>query len=135
MAGHYPQDRCGTDEFCRIVGMSKTTFHTRYRNDPKCIKQWDMRVDALNRLTFSRAAAEREAKERAGRPVHGNHGRAKTRACPACTQQVHNRCNQCRQCGYLFRWPCTTCGKRSDAVLRACATCGTPRPVRSADTE
>ena len=103
MPGKYPEGRCGTSEFCRIAGLSKTVFFTRYRNDPTYIKRWDIRIDALNRLNMSRAAADLEAKQRAGRPAHGNAGRAMRRECPACAAMVHNRCNECRFCGYAFR--------------------------------
>ena len=127
MPGKYPMGRCGTEEFCRMAGLSKTIFFTRYRQDPKYIKQFDIRIDALNRLNMSRDAGERFAETRAGRRAHGNAGRAMRRVCPSCSNAVHNRCNECRYCGHVFRWRCVECGKRTTSDAASCGACGAPR--------
>lgn len=132
MPGIYPVGRCGTIEFCRIAGLSKTTFFTKYRKDSRYIKQFDIRVDALQRLNMSRDAAEAFAKTRAGKLAHGNAGRAMQRLCPRCQAPNHNRRNTCCACGYLFRWPCPRCDTRTDAAHDQCRLCGTNRDAPDA---
>lgn len=99
MPAHFPAGRCGTDEFCRIAGLSKTIFFTRYRQDPHYIQLFDIRVDALNRLNMSVRAARRWGAQRAGRTAHGNAGRFPSVPCGACQQRIHPRAKVCANCG------------------------------------
>jgi hypothetical protein len=101
MPGRFPEGRCGTDEFCRLAGLAKTTFFVRYRQDPHYIELWDIRVDSLGRLNFSVSAARRFGQQRAGGRVHGNAGRFPSRPCPYCTKPIHPRVLVCKHCG---RW-------------------------------
>lgn len=127
MASRFPAGRCGTKEFCTIAGIGPTTFFMSYRHDPYYIELFDLRVDALNRLNMSLAAAKAFAAARAGQRPHGNTGRFKTRPCPACKAATHVRVNHCSSCGEQIRWPCASCGRRSDYTEARCRHCGAPR--------
>jgi len=98
MPGKFPAGRCGTAEFCRVAGLCKTTFHTRYRQDPFYIELFDIRVDDLNRLNLSVRAARRFGEQRMGQRPHGNAGRFPTHPCPKCGGAIHPRVKICPLC-------------------------------------
>ena len=99
MPGKFPAGRCGTDEFCRIAGLSKSIFHVRYRTDPFYLELFDIRVDALNRLNMSVRAARRFGEQRAGQRPHGLTGRSPKAPCPNCGGKIHPRVKVCPLCG------------------------------------
>ena len=98
MPAKFPAGRCGTATFCRIAGLCKTTFATRYRKDPYYMELFDIRMDGLNRLNMSLSAARRFGEQRAGQRPHGNTGRFPTHPCPHCGGKIHPRVNICPLC-------------------------------------
>jgi endogenous inhibitor of DNA gyrase (YacG/DUF329 family) len=96
----FPAGRLGTKAFCRVAGIGRTSFLTKYRPDPKYIELFDIKLDALGRLNMSERAAQRYAHQRAGgRPPHGNAGRSPQRKCPHCSEKIHPRRKRCPHCG------------------------------------
>jgi hypothetical protein len=96
----FPEGRIGTRRFLSITGLSKTRFFTEYRHAPKWIREFDIRFDASERLSFDEAAAHRFAAANMGSRVRGISARSNRlrRACP-CGEQVAARARFCSMCG------------------------------------
>lgn len=103
MPSRFPAGRCGTQRFCDITGLSRTIFLTRYRPDPHYIEQFDIRVDALNRLNMSERAARAFGEERQGlRPKKAMRvQRVPDVSCERCTASMPVRARFCPACGCL----------------------------------
>ena len=100
----FPAGRLGTNAFCRVAGIGRTSFLTKFRPDKKYIELFDIKLDALGRLNMSERAAQRYARQRAGgRPPHGNAGRSPQRDCPHCSEKIHPRRKLCSHCGRPVR--------------------------------
>jgi len=113
----FPAGRCGTDEFCRIAGIGRTTFLTKYRPDPYYVELFDIRIDKLGRLNMSVRAARKWGVSRMGqRPRHGNAGRSPQRPCPACAALIHPRINMCPECHARIRGKDISSGRRDAAA-------------------
>lgn len=132
MPSIFPEGRVGTARFCAIAGLGRTVFLTRYRHDPTFIRRFDIRIDALGRLSMSEAAAIQYGQQRAGKPAHGNSGRFRGRPCPdpTCDAHVPNRADTCRKCSFPMRWRCSACGTKSGHTSTVCTTCQAPGSER-----
>lgn len=97
----FPEGRIGTRRFLVITGLSKTAFFTDYRHVPKWIKEFDIRFDASERLSFDEAAAHRFAAANKGNPARGVAQRSNRlkREC-ACGERVAPRARFCAMCGH-----------------------------------
>ena len=96
----FPEGRIGTRRFLAITGLSKTAFFTKYRHVPKWKKEFDIRFDASERLSFDEASAHRFAAASKGTPARGVAARSHRllRKCP-CGEHVAPRSRFCPICG------------------------------------
>lgn len=96
----YPEGRIGTARFLAITGLSRTRFFTAYRQSPRWIRTFDIRIDRSDRLSFDEEAARAFAANNVGRPARGRtklSDRLK-RTC-TCGERVSRRARFCPACG------------------------------------
>lgn len=100
----FPEGRVGTKRFLAITGLSKTRFFRDYRYVPRWIREFDLRLDSNERLSFDEAAARRFAEANKGRRARGpsRRGERLKRAC-ACGELAGARARFCSMCGKALR--------------------------------
>ena len=97
----FPPGRIGLKQFLADAGISKNTFHLKYRNAPEYIVLLDIDEDRDHRLHFPADAGHRLRALR-GKAPHGNTGRKPSRPCPACGRALHPRHTACVHCYHVL---------------------------------
>ena len=101
MSRPFPPGRVGLAQLLVDAGISKNTFHLRYRNDPEYIVLLDIEEDRDHRLHFPADAGHR-LRARRGKAPHGNRGRTPGRPCPECGHTLHPRHHACTRCWHVL---------------------------------